>query len=1347
MSKFSVKKPLTVFVAVIAVLVLGAVAFTRMTPDLLPNMDFPYVIIMTAYPGATPEKVEMSITKPMEQAMATLENIEEVSSSSSENYSLVMLEFTEDVNMDTVTVDILQKISQIEGAWDETVGTPYLLKINPNMLPVMVSAVSMKGMDTVALSDFVEDTLLPELEGTAGVASISTSGIIEENLNVVISGEKISALNEKLFSLINAEFEEPEEELDNALAEIEEGQAQLADGKKEVSSGRRALERQTEAAKQELLAKQGELAEAATMLSGQLSELTGTRSMLEAQQKQLVELERTIGKLEAAKPALTETVNALAGAVQAIGAYGPVEAQYEAEMEAVRNDTALSEEERQQKLAALSAAPEYVQAKAALAQVDFALSAQGLTRADAAAAYSEAQAALGEVDAGLAKIDETLARMELTRADIPTAAAQLKDGLAQVEEGISALQGAMGELNSGKIQVEEAFETLQTEKEKAEKQLNSAASKIKSGEKELTSALEQVEDGIAQLEDARAEAIKQADLQNIVTMDMVANILQAQNFAMPAGYVEEDGISWLVSVGDEINTLKELEDLLLFDTGMEGMEPVYLRDVADVFVTDNAASVYSRINGSDGVMLTFQKQSTYATAEVSGNIRTEFEMLSQKYDGLNFVPLMDQGDYIYMITDSILSSLLWGAVFAIVILFLFLKDLRPTFITLCSIPISVVFAFVLMYFSGVTLNMISLSGLAVAVGMLVDNSVVVIENIYRLRSRGVSAVQAAVSGAKQVAAAITSSTLTTVCVFLPIVFVEGLTRQLFTDMALTITYSLLASLIVALTLVPAMSAGMLKNAAPKPQKGFDRFLQSYQTLLRGALRHKAPVLISCVLLFAASIFLTVQKGFIFMPEMDMPQITVNLTMPEGSELAETKAAADETVAMISGIEGVETVGAMLSSGGLMNTATQQDAVTIYVTVREDGPLTGNEVAAAINEKAKGLPYEVAAEGSASMMNAMSALSGSGVTIHVYGNELEALQEGANAIAQRLAAVEGTTEVANGIEDPSPVIKFTVDKNAAMEQGLTTAQIYMEIAAALKTEVSSTAVTVDDYTYEIAVTTDGTEALTPEYIKSHTFTVSGKDGEEETVALAELCTITESETLSAISRVNQRRYLTVSAGIASGHNVTLVTAAAEKALAGLALPNGVTYGFEGENERIMDSLGDLALMLLLGVLLVYFIMVAQFQSLKSPFIVMFTIPLAFTGGLIALLLCNETISIIAMIGFVMLVGVIVNNGIVLVDYINQLRLAGTERVEAIVEAGVTRMRPILMTSITTILGLIVMALGVGTGTEMMQPIAVVCIGGLVYATALTLFVVPIIYDMMNKKELRKVSEEELAEIEE
>ncbi len=1347
MSKFSVKKPLTVFVAVIAVLVLGVVAFTRMTPDLLPNMDFPYVIVMTTYPGATPERVEATITRPLEQAMATLENIEEVSSTSAENYSLVVLEFNEDVNMDTITVDILQQISLIEGSWDDTVGTPYILKINPNMLPVMVSAVSMEGMDTVALSSFVEDTLLAELEGTAGVASISTSGVIEENLNVVISEEKIGALNKKLFELIRAEFDEPQAELDNARSEIEEGQEQIEDGKREVRSGRKELEAQTEAAREELIAKQGELAETEEMLNDQLSELRSMRASLRSQQEQLAQLESTVAQLQGTQATLESAASALAGAVQAIETYEPVEAQYEAEMEAVRNDTSLSEAEKEQKLAELAAAPDYLAAKAALAQVDFALAAQGLTRADAAAAYQDAQDGLAKVEAGLRQIDDTLAGMGLTRADIPTAAAQLEDGISQVSDGISALRSAMSELSSGEIQIEEAFETLESEKANAEKQLDSAASELRSGEKELTSALEQVEDGLAQLDEAREEALKQADLHNIVTMDMIASVLQAQNFAMPAGYVQEDGVSWLVSVGDEITTLEELQGLLLFDTGMEGMEPVYLRDVADVFVTDNAASVYSRINGSDGVMLTFQKQSTAATAEVSDNIRAEFEALSEEYEGLEFVPLMDQGDYIYIITDAILSSLLWGAVFAVIILFLFLRDLRPTFITLCAIPISVVFAFVLMYFSGVTLNMISLSGLAVAVGMLVDNSVVVIENIYRLRSKGVSAVQAAVSGAKQVAAAITSSTLTTVCVFLPIVFVEGLTRQLFTDMALTITYSLLASLIVALTLVPAMSSGMLHKAEPKPQKGFSKFLHGYEKLLRGALRHKALVLTACLLLLAGSLLLTVQKGFIFMPEMDMPQITVSLTMPEGAVLADTKAAAGETVAMISGIEGVETVGAMLASGSMMDTSAAEDAVTIYVTVNEDGPLTGNEVAERINELAEGLPYTVTAAGSGSMMNAMSALSGSGVTINVYGNDLTALQESADAIAQRLAEVEGTANVSNGIEDPSPVVKFTVDKNAAMEKGLTTAQVYMQIAAALQTEVSSTEVTVNDYTYEIAVTADMVEELTPDYIRNYTFTVTGADGEEETVALCDICTITEGETLSAISRVNQRRYLSVSAEIASGYNVTLVTTAAEQALADLALPSGVTYAFEGENEMIMDSLGDLALMLLLGVLLVYFIMVAQFQSLKSPFIVMFTIPLAFTGGLIALLLCGETISIIAMIGFVMLVGVIVNNGIVLVDYINQLRLTGTERVEAIVEAGTTRMRPILMTSMTTILGLIVMALGLGTGTEMMQPVAIVCIGGLLYATALTLFVVPIIYDMMNRKELRKVSEEELVIVEE
>ena len=1347
MSKFSVKKPLTVFVAVIAVIVLGVVAFLKMTPDLLPNMDFPFVIVMTTYPGATPEKVESAITKPLEQQMATLENIKAVSSTSAENYSMISLEFTEDADLDALTVDILQKISTVEGAWDDTVGTPYILKINPSMLPVMVSAVSMEGMDTIALSEFVDNTLLQELEGTSGIASVSASGIITESMNVVLSEEKIAALNEKLFALIDEGFEEPEAELSDALEEIEKGQEEIEKGKDALAGGEAELDEKLDEAREEIAKGEEELVSGRSQINRTIRELEATKAELSGNLSQLQQLESTLSTLESTKAELETAVSGLESAIGVLDACEPAVAQVEAAIAAINGNSALSEEEKQQQIAAIESDPNYIQAKAALSQVDASLAAQGLDRAGARAAYGQAKAGLAQVNGHFATIDNTLAGMGMSRSDIPGAVAQIKDGIAQVDAGIEELRFAKDELKNGEKEIENAYATLEEEREKALDQMAGAATKLEEGEKQLDDALKEVEDGIEQLEKAKKDAHKKADLENIITMEMAANILAAQDFAMPAGYVKEDGVSWLVSVGDEFESLEQMEDLLLFDLGMEGMDPIYLSDVGDVFVIDNASTTYSRINGADGVMLTFQKQSTAATAEASDNLIEKFEALEAEYEGLSFVPLMDQGDYIYLITDAIYSSLIWGAVFAVIILFLFLKDLKPTFITLCSIPISVIFAIVLMYFSGVTLNMISLSGLAVSVGMLVDNSVVVIENIYRLRSKGLSAVKAAVSGAAQVAAAITSSTLTTVCVFVPIVFVEGITRQLFTDMALTIGYSLIASLIVALTLVPAMSAGMLKNAKPKAQKGFDKFLRVYEKLLRGALNKKALVLVVSVLLLAGSIYLSFRKGFIFMPEMDMPQLTATLTMPEGSSLEDTRAAADETAAMIAGIEGVETVGAMLGSNSVLggmggSGSAEETVVTIYVTVQEDGPYSGNAVAAHINELAKDLPYTVEAAGSGSMMNAMTMLTGSGVTVNIYGNDLEDLQDTANAFADCFEQIEGTKNVSNGIEDPSPVIKFTVDKNAAMEKGLTTAQVYMEIAAALKTEAAATEVLIDNYDYSVTVTADSVADLTPDYIKNYTFTVTDKEGEDEEVALADICTVTEGETLSAISRDDQRRYLTVSAEVAEGYNVTLLSAEAEKAVKELAVPAGISYEFAGENETIMDAMKDLFLMLLLGMLLVYFIMVAQFQSLKSPFIVMFTIPLAFTGGLLGLLICNFEVSIIAMIGLIMLVGIIVNNGIVLVDYINQLRLEGKERVEAIVEAGVTRMRPILMTSITTILGLLVMALGTETGTELMQPVAIVCIGGLVYATALTLFVVPIIYDMMNKKELRKVAEEDL-----
>lgn len=835
---------------------------------------------------------------------------------------------------------------------------------------------------------------------------------------------------------------------------------------------------------------------------------------------------------------------------------------------------------------------------------------------------------------------------------------------------------------------------------------------------------------------------------------------------MPAGYIDDDsGISYMVSVGQKFESSGELEDMVLFDLGLEGVAPITLGDVATVVVTDNGGELYTKLNGENGILLSFTKQSNYATAEVSNNITARFETLEAQYEGLTFVPLMDQGDYIYLIVETILSSLLWGAVFSVVVLFLFLRDWRPTLITLISIPVSVIFAVVLMYFTGVTINMISLSGLAVSVGMLVDNSVVVIENIYRLRAKGATIIQAAVSGAGQVLGAVTASTLTTVCVFAPIVFVEGLTRQLFTDLALTITYSLLASLLVSLTLVPAMAAGMLRrDFVPKPGL-LDKLYPAYRKAIAWSLDHKAGVLLLSLTLLVTTAWGAVSRGFTFMPEIDMNNLSVTVTMPEGTTRDEAVALADQVMERIMSVDDIDAAGFMMGSGtmgGLSMTSGDNGDydVTGYLTMPEGtfGSDAGREIEALCAD----LPCEVTTAGVMSGM--MSYMTGSGVSLQVYGDDMEDLQTAARTLGQRIGQVEGIEDVSDGLEDAAPALQVVVDRNKAMTRGITVAQIYMQVSAALQDTTTVAEVTLDGERMEMMVDAAADSRLTREKLLALTITpdssmsasmssgasdsglsqLTGEDsGDEDTsFPLGDVAEVRETVSLNSIQRDQQRRCITVTAAIADGYNVTKVTSAVQQAVAPLALPEGVTVEFNGENEQIMDAMGQVMLMLLLGVVLVYLIMVAQFQSLKSPFIVMFTIPLAFTGGFMALLISGIEVSVISLIGFVMLVGIIVNNGIVLVDYINQQRLAGMARREAIIDAGVTRLRPILMTSLTTILGLIVTALAKNAGTALIQPIALVCIGGLLYATLMTLFVVPCMYDILSKKELRQVSEDEL-----
>ena len=1216
MAGFSVKKPLTVFVAVLGIIVLGVVAYLKMTPDLLPNMDFPYVIIVTSDPGASPESVEQAITKPMEQSMSTLDKIKDVTSTSQNSVSMVLLEFEDGVNMDTVSVDIQQKISVLQGSWEDTVSAPYVLKINPSMLPVMVAAVSREDMDVYELSDFVTDELSGKLEGVSGVASISVSGAVTREAHVILDEKKLDALSEKLAEAVKKQLGKAESQLLSARKQVTDGQAALASAKKAMADG--------------IVTAPGKAADAAAK-----------------------ELEKLIEALKKG------------GIGGIIGGSDP--------------DKALEELVKK----------------------------------------------LENLPDDLKKLVEDLKSGKLRaqlEGDASDLLVTLMDGLTQMTEADIQLKEAMSQIENGLAQIKEAYKTID----------------------------------------------EQTDVGGQLSMSTVSQLLTAQNFSMPAGYISDnDGVQYMVSVGDNVTSRQELEDMVLLDLGIEGVEPVTLGDVATVVVLDDADELYTRVNGENGILVTFTKQSNYATAEVSDNINARFAELETQYDGLSFAPLMDQGDYIYLIVETITSSLLWGALFSVVVLFLFLRDWRPTVITLVSIPVSVIFAVVLMYFTGVTINMISLSGLAVSVGMLVDNSVVVIENIYRLRAKGATVIQAAVSGAQQVLGAVTASTLTTVCVFAPIVFVEGLTRQLFTDLALTITYSLLASLLVALTLVPAMASGMLRREMVQKPGLLDKIYPAYRKAITFALDHKAGVLLLSLVLLVTSAGAAVMRGFTFMPEMDMNNLSLTVTMPEGTTRRQAVELADTVLERVMTVDNVQDAGFMMSGGtmGGLNMGGSSGGsydVEGYITMPEG--TFGSDAAKEITALCADLPCEVTASGVMSSM--MSMMTGSGVSLQVFGDDMEDLQSAAQALAKRLEQVDGVAEVDDGLDESAPALQVVVDRVAAAKKGMTVAQIYMKVAAALQSSTSvsnvtlggeSMALSVDaakdstvtrEKLLELEITPDATlsSAMGGSAGSSALSQLSGSSDDTEkddgTFKLGDVAKVQETVSMNTISRDQQRRCVTVTATVADGYNVTLVTSAARQALGSAALPDGVTVEFNGENEQIMDAMGQLLLMLLLGVVLVYFIMVAQFQSLKSPFIVMFTIPLAFTGGFLALLLSGTGLSVISLIGFVMLVGIIVNNGIVLVDYINQQRLAGMERREAIIDAGVTRLRPILMTSLTTILGLIVTAAAKNAGTALMQPVAVVCIGGLLYATLMTLFVVPCMYEIMNRRDLRKVDEREL-----
>lgn len=1413
MPKFSVKKPFTILVAVILVIVLGFVSLSGMQTDLLPNMNLPYLMVVTTYPGASPERVESDVTQPLESSLSTINGVKNVTSQSNENYSMIVLEFEDDTDMDSAMVKASTAINQMGDSLPDLAASPTLIEMSPDMMATQYVAVDCEGMDIFELSKYAEEEIIPNLERVNGVASISTTGLVEQTVQITLDQDKIDEVNDKLLVRVSDRLADAKKQLDDAQAGIQDGLSQLNKAQAELDSGKAELETQKKSITDQLRdaveqlneqipaleQKISEMGDQLTKAQNQLDglkadpsrlpelkislssdELASTRQILAQFDPQYNEEEMPADLTEAASDPVkqaamiasidraTASINGMVGSLtggmtideassalnqQIVGLSSQIQ-ECDAQIRQLQQalESAADEETRaatQAQIEALQAQKETLEQQLSAAQtqketlntLDLALSQLELAKTalnNAALLVQTRQQVENEVNASL---DSQRTALEQTIADLNT----------QIEKG----EAMLSQLNSQRAQLESALQSMAenpTDPALADMAVqllfSGTQAQISLGEFQISSGKTQLEAGQTQLdtareeyESAREEALNNANLDQLLNMSTLAQLIGAQNFSMPAGYIEGgegDDNEYILKVGDAFSSVDELGDMILCN--IDGIGDVRLRDVANVEMVDNADDAYAKVGKNQAVLLAIYKSSTSSTSSVSKASNAAMEAMMEENPSLHLIPIMDQGDYIELIVKNVLSNLIEGAIFAVVVLALFLKDVRPTLVVAISMPLSVLFAIVLMYFTGINLNILSLSGLALGVGMLVDNSVVVIENIYRLRNRGLPAPRAAVQGARQVSGSIISSTLTTICVFLPLVFTTGMIRDLLSDMALTIGYSLIASLIVALTVVPCAGSTVLKKQKEIRHPWFDRLLNLYEKALRFCLNCKPVPIALAVGLLVFSVWQVIHMGIVLIPEMSTNQLSVTVEMPEDTAKEDAFATADAVMDQLTAIDGIETVGAM--SGGAatgaiagMSTGSSTDNTRFvyYIVLNDEGGKNQAAIRQQIADRTADLPCEV--KTSSGGMADMSSLTGGGLQIDVYGNNLEDLLTASEQVMEMLSHVDGLTEISNGQEESDAEVRIVINKDKAMRLGLTVAQVYQEIAKALTTDSTFTTLTVGSDTYDVSIV-DNTRTPNLDDIFDLEFetTATDEDGNtvKETHRLGEFASRRTGESYASISRENSSRYISVTSTTMEGYNTTLISRDVEKEMQNLNLPAGCTAEIAGESTQVNDMVQEMVKMMALALAFIYFIMVAQFQSLLSPFIVLFTIPLAFTGGMLGLLIAGEQLSLISLMGFLVLMGVVVNNGIVFVDYANQLRIGGLGRTEALVATGRTRMRPILMTTLTTVLAMTAMLLSTDPGSEMGKGMAIVVIGGLSYATLMTLFIVPVLYDTFYRR---------------
>lgn len=1030
-------------------------------------------------------------------------------------------------------------------------------------------------------------------------------------------------------------------------------------------------------------------------------------------------------------------------------------------------------------------------------------------------------------------------------------------------------------------------------------------------ENELITRLNRVE-GVAEVSMSGASSIVvEVNLdQNILkakgyTNDEILSLIKEQNHDELIGIALNNGKICMLNLGNSIENIDDLKELPL--PLSKTNEVVRLKDLAvenGIKYTGQNSESYSKVNGKKTITLSFQMQNGSVITDITKAITKELDNIKKEYSTFDYSVVLDQGEYINMAVSSVVENLIYGAILAVAILLLFLRDWRPTLIVGLAIPISVIATFMCMYFAGINLNMLSMGGLAIGIGMLVDNAIVVIENIFRLRKEGKSKKEAAIQGAKGVASAIISSTVTTIIVFVPVLFLGGTVKDVFSNMAYTITFSLLCSLVISLTMVPSMASRMFndpnhcpkcdaeisptdticsccgkklkKYKEPKVKNKESKFMATYDKVIRWTLSHKLIVFGSVVLLFILSVGLVVSKGFVLLPATDEGSISTTIAVNSDIPFDKLSNYTDDLAKTIKDSSNeIETVSARFgNSSGMMAliSSSSSNVTSISLTIklkdnhRKATDYYANNIKDIITkhnstenlkqyEIKKSDIYESETESSSS---SITSFTSSGVSIRVKGYNLEKMEEVAVKLAQIMSEVEGTKKVSTGVVGSDNNLKIYVNKENAAKVGLTE-QDFIDNARVIFNTTGLDSMTTENTTklvfngneYELSIPSEvniagiglttimklfgsyeeflkyfkvfdkkmlkviedsGLSVYTfmPTEFAGMTMTsimliIQTKYGGDFTKAMTEamkegislvvspfiyysesenklydgtklgitlpsdavpldskaagnvLGSEDDDDAISYVKKVTgystilsdgKYRYFNVTCRVNQAYNVTKVSSEVNKRIDEYinssefdAYRDIVQIEYKGENEQIMDTVKQMIIALLIGILLVYMVMAIQFQSLVYPFIVLGTLPLAFTGGLLFVLIFGLEFSVVVLMGLIILVGVAVNNGIVLIDYINQLREEGYTIREACVTATKTRLRPILMTALTTIFGLIFTAIGLNNGAELLQPLAVTAIGGLLYATILTLVVIPIIYMAFNH---RKVKQEEKKE---